>query len=113
MNRARLSSLQRALAAVGALIVLTACAPAPPPGAVFVHAAPPPAPRPVPSSLQNIADGDTDRRAWIGGHYQWNGSEYVWVPGRWEKPPHPGAVWVNGLWAHARNGWYWVEGRWR
>ena len=60
-----------------------------------------------------MAEMDTDHRAWIDGHYQWNGSEYVWVAGRWERPPHPGNAWVNGLWAHNRNGWYWVEGYWR
>jgi hypothetical protein len=110
---ARFSNLRLALAAVGALAVLTACPPPPFPDAVFVHVAPPPAPTPVQPSLQNIAEADTDRRAWVGGFYRWNGSEYVWVPGRWEKPPHAGAAWVNGLWAHNRKGWYWVEGYWR
>ena len=110
---AGLSSLRLALATVSVLPVLTACSPAPPSDAVFVHIAPPPAPTPVPSSLQNIAEADTDRRAWVGGFYRWNGSEYVWVPGSWEKPPHAGAVWVNGSWEHNRNGWYWVEGYWR
>ena len=101
----RFPSLRLALAAVGALAAFSACSAPPPPNAVFVHAVPPPVPTPAPSSLQNIAEVDTDRREWVGGHYQWNGSEYVWVPGRWEKPP-PGAVWVNGLWAHYRKGWY-------
>jgi hypothetical protein len=110
---ARLSRLRLALAAVIAVPVLAACPPPPPADAVFVHDAPPPAPTPVPSSLQNIAEADTDRNVWIGGFYRWNGSEYLWVPGHREKPPHAGAVWVNGRWVHGRSGWYWVEGYWR
>ena len=28
---------------------------------------------------------------WIDGYHRWDGGRYVWVPGRWERPPHPGA----------------------
>jgi len=24
---------------------------------------------------------------WVGGAWHWNGSDHVWVPGRWESPP--------------------------
>src|SRR5215470_2936743 len=108
-----LSVLRRALAAVAALIFLNACSPAPPPDAVFVHLPPPPAPTPAPASVLNMAEMDADRRAWIAGLFRWDGSEYVWVPGHWERPPQPRAVWVNGVWKHDRRGWYWVPGYWR
>jgi hypothetical protein len=113
MPGARFSILRLALAAASVPIVTTACQPMTPPDAVYVRAAPPAAPTPVPASLENLPEMNTTRDVWISGKYRWNGSEYVWVPGRWEKPPHPGSVWVNGLWAHNRKGWYWVEGYWR
>jgi hypothetical protein len=50
---------------------------------------------------------------WIGGYHRWNGTAYVWVPGRWEIGPRPAAVWVSGHWAKSPEGWYWVEGYWR
>lgn len=50
---------------------------------------------------------------WIAGYQRWNGGTYVWVPGRWERPPRPRAVWVPGHWVRERRGWYFVDGRWR
>jgi hypothetical protein len=50
---------------------------------------------------------------WIAGFHRWNGASYVWVPGRWERPPRARARWAPGHWVHGRQGWYFVEGRWR
>jgi hypothetical protein len=50
---------------------------------------------------------------WIGGYHRWDGGRYVWVPGRWDHPPHPGARWEAGRWVHGRDGYRWREGRWR
>lgn len=51
---------------------------------------------------------------WVPGFYSWNGGAYIWVSGRWERPPRPRAVWVPGHWdQHGRRGWRYVEGRWR
>lgn len=50
---------------------------------------------------------------WIGGVHRWNGTAYVWGPGRWERPPRPGARWVAHRWVHRGGGWVLVEGRWR
>lgn len=50
---------------------------------------------------------------WTGGYYRWKGSAYVWVPGRWALPPHPGAVWIPGHWKQTPSGWYWKGGHWR
>ena len=32
---------------------------------------------------------------WIPGYQRWSGSAYVWVPGRWDRPPRARAVWVR------------------
>ena len=54
------------------------------------------------------------KHVWIAGFHRWNGTAYVWVPGRYVLPPHAGQVWVAGHWGHHTvHGHYWVEGRWR
>ena len=50
---------------------------------------------------------------WISGYHNWNGSAYVWTPGRWERPPHPHAHWVGHHWVHRHGGYVLVEGHWR
>jgi hypothetical protein len=52
--------------------------------------------------------------SWVPGYYRWDGGAYVWVSGRWERPPHRHHRWARGHWAHHRHhGWFWVEGHWR
>jgi hypothetical protein len=74
---------------------------------VYVTVAPPP----VVVERRPVAPGP--RYVWEGGYQSWNGRAYVWVPGRWALPPHPGRVWVAGHWVHGRHGWYWIGGHWR
>ena len=50
---------------------------------------------------------------WIAGYHRWDGARYVWVPGRWDRPPRRRAVWVPHHWVHRRGGWVLVEGHWR
>ena len=50
---------------------------------------------------------------WIQGYHRWNGNGYIWVPGHWERPPRPHAVWVPHRWVHRHGGWVMIEGHWR
>jgi hypothetical protein len=50
---------------------------------------------------------------WVEGYHRWDGARYVWVPGRWDRPPHPHAVWVAHHWVHRQGGWVLIEGHWR
>lgn len=51
---------------------------------------------------------------WVPGHNAWQGGDYVWISGSWQRPPEPRfRRWQAGHWAQVRGGWYWVEGRWR
>jgi len=50
---------------------------------------------------------------WIDGYQRWDGNAYVWVPGRWDVPPHAGARWIAHRWVRRHGGWVFVEGRWR
>lgn len=50
---------------------------------------------------------------WVEGYWGWQSRTYVWVPGRWERPPKRHAHWSPGRWRHHDRGWYWVPGHWR
>ena len=50
---------------------------------------------------------------WVGGYQRWDGRRYVWMPGKWERPPSRGARWVPPKWDHRGGGWMFVDGRWR
>ncbi len=50
---------------------------------------------------------------WVNGYHRYDDGHYVWVPGRWERPPHEHAVWVRHHWVHRRGGWVLVQGHWR
>jgi hypothetical protein len=50
---------------------------------------------------------------WISGYHRWNSGSYVWIPGHYEVPPRPRAVWVPHRWMHRHGQWILVEGYWR
>jgi hypothetical protein len=77
-------------------------------GAVLVRTAPPP-PR---YALVGAAPGPG--YVWTAGYWDWRGANWVWVEGRWMRPPRPHAVWVGARWTEARPGrWAFQRGHWR
>ena len=50
---------------------------------------------------------------WVRGYQNWDGNQYMWVPGRWEQPPRRGARWQNPRYVRRGGGYVMVEGRWR
>jgi hypothetical protein len=74
----------------------------------YVSYGPPP---PVAYGVVGVAPGPGF--VWIEGYHAWQGGRYVWVPGRWVRPPRPGAVWVRPEWRREGRGWRFHEGRWR
>jgi hypothetical protein len=50
---------------------------------------------------------------WIGGYQRWNGSSYVWVAGKWARPPRVGVVWVSPRYVRSGSGWVFYKGYWR
>ena len=50
---------------------------------------------------------------WIDGYHRWDGDRYVWTPGRWERPPHPGTRYgwrTTGFTATADGCWWKATG---
>lgn len=87
---------------------LAGCAAPPPPhGVVYVRRAPPGRVREV-ITVRPGADSH-----WVAGYHAWNGNDYIWTPGHWERSPRARAKWVAGHWHRNRSGWYWTEGRWK
>ena len=50
---------------------------------------------------------------WVSGYYNWDGSQYQWVPGTWAKAPRARAVWVPAHWQATSSGYVWVPGSWQ
>ena len=68
---------------------------------------------PPPLIVETRPVAPSPRHVWIDGYHTWNGTAYVWSPGRWDLAPRGHARWVAGHWKHVRHGWYWVPGHWR
>ncbi|SNT07566.1 YXWGXW repeat-containing protein [Granulicella rosea] len=77
---------------------------------IVVRIGPPP-----PRVVETVPPPPPEHRdwAWHAGYHRWDGNRYVWVPGAYERPPHPHAVWVEGHWDHRGGGYVWREGHWR
>jgi hypothetical protein len=74
---------------------------------VYVRIGPP---API-AEVRGVAPGP--RYVWVPGYHNWNGTAYVWAPGRWAVPPRARARWVPARWVHDRHGYYLVRGHWR
>lgn len=69
--------------------------------------APPPPKEESPGSLPGGG------MAWVAGYWVWNGSEYLWEPGRWVPIPAGATTWVPGRWEGRSDGYAWIAGRWK
>ena len=90
---------------LAASMLATACGPAY--GRVYVRTGPPP----IRAEVVGVAPGPG--YVWLPGYYRYDGGGYLWVGGRWDRPPRRNARWERGHWQRDRRGWYYVEGRWR
>lgn len=76
-------------------------------GGAYVVAAPP-APR---YGFVGVAPGPGF--VWTEGYYDLRGSAWVWTPGRWQRPPARGRVWVAPAWRQEGRAWRFHRGYWR
>ena len=60
-------------------------------------------PAPPPSSVVLI---------WQPGHYDWNGTSYVWLPGEWVARDGHGTLWQDGYWQQNNQTSVWVPAHW-
>ena len=68
--------------------------------------------RPPAAVAENIPPSPGNDFVWIAGAWDWRG-RWVWVKGRWERPPHPGAVWIPNRYHHISGKDTLIRGGWR
>ena len=96
---------------VGAALALPAAAqvPLPPRPHLEIHigrSAPPPvrferrSPRPDRYSV------------WIRGFWDWQGDQWIWVPGRWDRPVRRHARWIGPRYHREFGAWRYEPGHW-
>lgn len=76
------------------------------PAPVRVHHAPPAAPPEV-----EVVPAARANYTWVNGHYDWNGSDWVWIRGRWEGS-RAGARWVPAHYETRGGEYFYVPGHW-
>ncbi|HET6306344.1 MAG TPA: hypothetical protein VFG12_04115 [Rhodopila sp.] len=71
----------------------------------------PPVPAPV---VEMIPKPPVTAQAleWQPGHWDWNGSGYVWARGQYVPAAGHGQLWMPGWWARTDAGWVWRPAHW-
>ena len=49
---------------------------------------------------------------WVNGYWAWRGARYVWIAGRYERPPRGANRWHEPRWEHRGGNYIFIEGRW-
>ena len=107
MSRTRLKHQASRITGALAALTLLACAGRMPIGVEIVTR------RPPPERVEVIATSPGTGYYWIKGHWSWDHGDYVWIAGRWERPPRAEyRRWIAAHGAWGRGGYYWVEGHW-
>lgn len=71
-------------------------------------------PTPTSQPYETMPPQPSRDAVWIRGHYEYAGSSYQWVPGRWEVPPPGMRTWVEPSWQPSANGGYiYRRGHWQ
>jgi len=92
-----------AAALLGAAWILAGCVPDSPP--------PPPPPAPVVETMP-LPPVSASPLIWQPGHWDWNGSGYVWARGQYVPARGHGNLWVPGWWSRSDAGWVWQPAHW-
>ncbi len=49
---------------------------------------------------------------WQPGHWDWNGSGYIWARGQYVPAAGHGNLWMPGWWSKTEAGWTWQPPHW-
>jgi hypothetical protein len=97
----------RTFAAIWVLAVLAGCAQQPPgDGNPY-----PPVPAPLAETIPK-PPVTAEPLQWQPGHWDWNGSGYVWAAGQYVPAAGHGSLWMNGWWSKSDAGWSWRPAHW-
>ncbi len=77
-----------------------------------VVVAQPPPPPPPPADVVVMQSGPGT--VWIPGYWAYDGYRYVWIGGRWARPPHHRYhAYVSPHWERRPSGYVYIQGYWR
>ncbi len=72
-------------------------------------------PPPIPPAQQEIIPNPPVTGMpliWQPGHWNWNGSGYVWQPGEYVTQAGHSNMFMPGYWQQTTSGWAWVPAHW-
>lgn len=81
--------------------------PAPTTTHVVVARPAPPAPR-----VEVQPPAPDAQAVWDPGHWNWDGTQYVWVSGHYIERPNVAMHWEPGHWLSENGSWVWMDGHW-
>ncbi len=108
LNRILKSVAPLALAAMAAT-PLVAQIPLPPlPGLEIrvSHSAPPPL------RQEDIGRRPSQDHVWARGSWDWQGDDWAWAPGRWQRPERRGARWIQARYVREDSGYRYEPAHW-
>ncbi len=59
---------------------------------------------PPPARVQMLSPRPNDAAVWVDGCWSWTRERFVWLPGGWQRPPHPDAYYAPATTVRGRNG---------
>jgi hypothetical protein len=65
---------------------------------------------PPPARVEVLPAPPSDNALWRDGHWRWDETRFVWLPGRWVEPPRPGVVWAPPRTLRSKRGKLWYLG---
>jgi hypothetical protein len=74
---------------------------------VYARTAPPPV------RVETYGPAPSPGDIWINGYWGYGTNSYVWIPGRWDRPPRGRRRWEDGRWERHGDRYRWYDGRWR
>lgn len=97
----------RALAAIIGIGLLAGCVS----GTVSAINPYPPVPAPLAETMPKPpVTGEV--LVWQPGHWDWNGTGYVWATGQYVPAAGHGQLWQSGYWDRTPAGWSWQPAHW-
>ncbi len=83
-------------------------------GSLGPAVAQPPYPPVPPPRYEIVPPRPGPHAAWMPGHWNWNGTRYVWIRGHYVRRWPRGGHWAPGhwVWAPRAGRWVWRQGRW-
>lgn len=71
----------------------------------------PPVPALIPEPMPN-PPVTAEALMWQPGHWDWNGTGYVWAIGQYVPAAGHGNLWMPGWWSRTSAGWVWQPPHW-